>query len=200
MSACCLTSSRVSPHALASTSLRHCGCHARRRARGRYVLVAGHCGLTEPPSATGTATLAVRKVPAPALRLQPVTADTVLPEPARVVHFSTGLDKNTVPALRLGTARAFRFRLQLLIVDLLRLGSAGAAREEQVLDVPYHQRQRARLLSIGPSGGISSTLPVPAARGQPRPCTGPRQRGVGALWLVCCFMPRSHDARHKGVA
>jgi hypothetical protein len=63
-------SSRVSPHALASTSLRHCGCHARRRARGRHVLVAGHCGLTEPPSATGTAPFAVRKVPAPALRVR----------------------------------------------------------------------------------------------------------------------------------
>jgi hypothetical protein len=47
-------SSRVSPHALASTSLRHCGCRARRRARGRHVLVAGHCALTEPPSASGT--------------------------------------------------------------------------------------------------------------------------------------------------
>jgi hypothetical protein len=47
-------SSRVSPTRSHRTSLRHFGCHARRQARGRHVLVAGHCGLTGSPSATAT--------------------------------------------------------------------------------------------------------------------------------------------------
>jgi hypothetical protein len=51
------------PHALASDTIATLWLPGATGARGRHVLVAGHCGLTESPSATGTAPFAVRKVP-----------------------------------------------------------------------------------------------------------------------------------------